>query len=185
MKRIFLYIVGIVAATGLLSCGGDDKTAWETYQEWYEFNTSWMAQQEARTNADGTPYYTKVVPAWDSQAYVLIKYFNDRSKTEGNLSPMYTSTVNVKYKGCLCTDEPFDSSYLMTTYGDSLFQTRPSGVIPGWAIALENMRVGDTCEVVIPFTCGYGEEGSGSSIPPYSALKFGIKLVDIVDYELP
>lgn len=184
MKKLFIYLVGAISAACMISCGGDDETTWEIYEQWRDANVSWLASQEARTNADGTPYYTKVVPDWDSQAYVLVKYFNDRSKTVGNLSPMYTSTVNVKYKGCLYTDEPFDSSYLMTTYGDSIFQTRPSGVISGWAIALEDMRVGDTCEVLIPYEYGYGASGSGS-IPPYSTLKFGIKLVDIDAYEIP
>jgi len=184
MKKIVFYLAAAAAATGLLSCGDDDESTWEVYEQWRETNVAWLASQETRTNADGTPYYNKVVPAWDSQAYVLIKYFNDRSKTHGNLSPMYTSTVNVKYKGCLCTDEPFDSSYLMTTYGDSIFQTQLSGVISGWAIALEDMHVGDTCEVLIPYEYAYGASGSGS-IPPYSALKFGIKLVDIAGYEIP
>lgn len=182
MKRVFLYLLGAVGTAGLFSCGtDDDESTWEAYTQWRDANISWIEAQEARVNEDGTPYYTKIVPAWDSQAYVLIKYFNDRSKTEGNLSPMYTSTVNVKYRGRLYNDEPFDSSYLLT---DSLFQTRPSKVISGWAIALEYMRVGDTCEVVIPYAQAYGATGSGS-IPPYSALKFDIKLVDIVDYELP
>lgn len=184
MKKILLYLAGALGTVGLFSCNADDESTWDTYADWRETNITWIQAQEARTNADGTPYYTKVIPVWDSQAYVLMKFFNDRSKTEGNLSPMYTSTVNVKYRGRLYNDEPFDSSYLMTANGDSIFQTRPSSVIAGWAIALENMRVGDSCEVVIPYAQAYGATGSGT-IPPYSMLKFDIKLVDIVDYELP
>ncbi|MDE7125880.1 MAG: FKBP-type peptidyl-prolyl cis-trans isomerase [Muribaculaceae bacterium] len=44
------------------------------------------------------------------------------------------------------------------------------------------MRVGDTAEVLIPYSMAYGMSGSGS-IPPYSNLRFNVRLVDIVNYE--
>ena len=73
------------------------RDVWEYYEDWRNENNAWLAQQEARTNADGTPYYQKVVPEFDRNAYVLIHYFTDRSATEGNLSPLISSTVDVKY----------------------------------------------------------------------------------------
>ena len=56
-------------------------------------------------------------------------------------------------------------------------------MIQGWTVALEDMRVGDSCEVVIPYTMAYGAQSSGL-IKPYSALKFHIKLVDIPFYQI-
>ena len=106
-------------------------------------------------------------------------YFNDRSLTEGNLTPLSTSTVSVKYIGRLYNNEPFDSSYLAT---DSLFTTKVGDVISGWGIALQHMRVGDSVRVVIPYQQAYGATQSGS-ILPYSNLQFDIKLVDIPLYE--
>ena len=147
-----------------------------------------MQQQAARTNDDGTPYYKTVVPDWDAGAYVLIHYFNDRNATASNLSPLYTSTVDVKYKGQLYNDITFDSSYTQTAYGDSIYRTQLRNVISGWAIALMDMNVGDSCEVLIPYQQGYGSTGSYGgdvSIYPYSNLKFHIKLVDIPGYEKP
>ena len=51
-------------------------------------------------------------------------------------------------------------------------------------MALTNMVEGDSCEVIIPAYAGYGEQDR-TNIPPYSALIFGIKLVDIPAYEKP
>ena len=78
------------------------RDVWKYYEDWRNENNAWLAQQEARTNADGTPYYQKVVPEFDRNAYVLIHYFTDRSATEGNLSPLISSTVDVKYKLLTC-----------------------------------------------------------------------------------
>jgi hypothetical protein len=182
MKQLFIILIGLFSVVGFISCNTEDT--WDTYADWREANLAWWNAQEALTNEDGTPYYEKLYPDWDTQSYVLIKFFNDRSKTAGNLSPIYTSTVNVKYRGRLYDDEVFDSSYSMTTYGDSIYQTTLGDVISGWNIALSYMHVGDSCEVIVPYTQGYGTTGSGS-ILPYSMLKFDIKLVDIPYYELP
>ncbi len=115
---------------------------------------------------------------------MLIHYFNDRAKTEGNLSPLVTSTVDAKYIGRLYNDEPFDSSFTMTTYGDSIYRFRPSDMISGWQIALTDMRVGDSCRVVIPADQGYGVQSTGI-ILPYSVLVFDIKLTDIYSLQQP
>lgn len=164
----------------LAGCGvGNKSNTWEEYADWRHANDAWLETKEAQTG-----YYRKVVPDWDPTAFVLIHYFNDRTKTMNNLSPLPTSTVDVKYHGRNYADEPFDSSYRMTTYGDSIFRTQANKVIIGWTIALTDMRVGDSCEVIVPYRQGYGGNGS-TSIKPYSHLVFGIKLVDIPNYETP
>ena len=106
-------------------------------------------------------------------------WFNDRNSTAGNLKPYYTSTVAVKYIGRLYNNEAFDSSYLAP---DSLFKTKVNSVIPGWTIALQEMHVGDSVEVIIPYQSAYGTSGTGK-ILPFSNLKFNIKLVDITNWE--
>ncbi len=181
---IYILLAVLAAAFGACGTGGDDSDNWKDYKDWREAGEAFITEQEARTNPDGSPYYTKLVPVWDPEAYVLIHYFNDRELTKGNLSPLFTSTVDVKYYGKLYTDEPFDSSYTSTSPADSIYRVKCNGVIEGWSIALEDMRCGDTCEVVIPYQCGYGSASSGSVIKPYSTLVFGIKLVDIPYYEV-
>lgn len=176
MKKLLL-IFPLIAA--FLSACSDDDLDLSSYTEWMETNTSWLEAQSNKLDTDGTPYYKKVVPEWNSNAYVLIHYFNDRSKTEGNLSPLYNSTVAVKYCGRLYDDTPFDSSYKMT---DSLYVAQLNLNIVGWWIGVGDMRVGDSARVVIPAAQGYGSQSSGI-IPPFSALQFDIKLVDIPYYQ--
>ncbi|MDE6490406.1 MAG: FKBP-type peptidyl-prolyl cis-trans isomerase, partial [Muribaculaceae bacterium] len=162
MKRFPLILIAALIA--LSSCMEDKENSWEEQLRWRENNLVWLGEQAERKNDDGTPYYTKVVPDWDKKAYVLVHYFNDRSLTQGNLSPLYTSTVDVKYRGELYDGTAFDSSYnnVPPTYpADSIFRTGLSGVISGWQIVLQDMRVGDTCEVVIPYSLAYGTSQSG------------------------
>lgn len=177
-KSLFILPALIAIIAGLAACNND--STWNDYSEWRQANEKWLAQQGTLLDENGELFYTRVVPQWNKSAYVYIHYFNDRSLTEGNLSPLYTSTISVKYKGRLYNDEPFDSSYLNT---DSLFTSNLTGLISGWAIALEKMRVGDSARVIVPYQQGYGTTSTGS-IPPYSALQFDIKLVDIPYYEL-
>ena len=178
MKKILLFIPALIASIALFSsCDGDDT--WSDYSEWRNANNEWLLQQGMLLDEDGQAFYTRINPDWNKSAYVYIHYFNDRSKTAENLTPIYTSTVSVKYKGRLYNDVPFDSSYNNV---DSLFTTTIGGVISGWGIALQNMHVGDSVRVVIPSDQAYGSTSTGS-IPPYSVLQFDIKLVDIPDYE--
>ena len=58
-----------------------------------------------------------------------------------------------------------------------------SDVISGWQWALQNMKEGAKWEVIIPWQLAYGVNGSGSSIPPYSALVFEINLTTIVKWQ--
>lgn len=182
MKKI-IYLVSLfvglsIAAT---SCG-DDGNTWSDYAEWRNVNNEWYLAQKERKNPNGTPYYTELNPSWYPQAGVLIHYFNDRTSTAENLRPMITSRVSVKYKGMLYDGSVFDST--ATSTADSVRTFLLSSTVTGWQIALTDMHVGDTCEVVLPYTMGYGSNGT-SGISPYSSLKFGVKLVDIPAYEIP
>ncbi|MDE6343626.1 MAG: hypothetical protein K2L69_02720, partial [Muribaculaceae bacterium] len=116
MKKLLLIfpLLALVAA----SCS-DNENDPDKYLEWMEANNTWLQEQTAKLNPDGTSYYTKLTPEWNSNAYVLIHYFNDRKLTEGNLSPLYTSTISVKYSGRLDDYSPLASSYRMT---DSLYK---------------------------------------------------------------
>ena len=143
-----------------------------------------MAEMQAKKNADGTPYYTTVVPEWNPGTYVLIHYLTDRAETEGNLSPIYTSTVDTRYTLYLYDGTPADSSDLLTSNGPGVYRTKLNAVVQGWAIALPEMRCGDSAEVIVPYSAGYGSSSIGD-IKPYSALHFHIRLVDIPYYEKP
>jgi len=53
----------------------------------------------------------------------------------------------------------------------------PGGVITGWTKGVEGMKVGGVRELTIPASEGYGESGSGSSIPANTPLKFVIMVI--------
>ncbi|MBD5228594.1 MAG: FKBP-type peptidyl-prolyl cis-trans isomerase [Bacteroidales bacterium] len=180
MKKSIIFMLIGAATLGLASsCGDDDNTdVWKEYADYREANDAFMAEQEALTDASGKAVYTKVIPAWNKNAYVLMRWFNDTTATEGNLRPLYTSTVDVKYYGRTYDDEPFDSSYLSLAPADSVVRFQVNGVVTGWAIAMERMHVGDSVEVLVPYAFGYGATAQGI-IKPFSSLKFNIKLVNV------
>ena len=180
MKKFPFFALALIACIAIVSCKSEEET-WEKYADWREINNEWLKEQENLT-VDGGLYYQKLSPNYDQGNYILIHWFNDREDTKDNLSPYYTSTVDVKYIGRLYNDEPFDSSYNNTTYGDSIFRTQVNGVIAGWTTALQQMHVGDSVEIIVPYQSGYGASSSGI-IDPYSNLKFNIKLVDIPYWE--
>lgn len=185
MKKFPIILTLCVVMACVVSCGtdDDDSDTWGDYKEWREDNEAWLEEQAALTNPDGTPYYERITPSWNPSAYVLMHWFNDRSLTAENLKPYSTSTVDVKYYGRLYDDVAFDSSYAQTAYGDSIYRTQLTQVITGWMIAVTQMHVGDSVDVLIPYQQGYNSS-STSVIKPYSALRFGIKLVDIPYLEI-
>lgn len=182
MKKlpIILFVLLLVSACKL----DPVEDAWEYYEDWRNENNAWLEELIAKKDADGKDYYEKVIPEYDKNAYVLIHYFNDRNATSGNLSPMATSTVDVKYKMEICGGTAVDSTFLRTVPGDSLMRADLSGssYIPGFRIALMEMSVGDSCDIIIPYQQAYGSSGRGSVLP-YSHLRYLMKLVDIPGYE--
>lgn len=183
MKKTLLFVALMIVMIAPLSSCLKNNNNYDKYKDWKEVNDAWVLEQISLTNPDGTPYYTAVTSPSDRNAHVYVHYFNDRSATVGNLSPLYTSVVDVKYIGRLYNYEAFDSSFRRTN-PDSIFRTKVGGgIIEGWRIVLQDMRVQDSCRVIIPYYLAYGAAGQGN-ISPYSALQFDIKLVDINKYEI-
>lgn len=70
-----------------------------------------------------------------------------------------------------------DGNVLQTTFDSP--QTVPFSaeqVIKGWGEILQLMSPGATFETVIPYSLGYGEQGSPPNIPPYATLIFKMKM---------
>jgi len=89
--------------------------------------------------------------------------------------PQQTDKVTVQYRGTLIDGTEFDSSYRRGQPATLAV----NGVIAGWTEALQMMQVGDKWQLFIPPKLGYGERGSGSKIPPNSALIFDVELISI------
>ena len=99
-----------------------------------------------------------------------------RVLTEGN-GPVATdsSEVEVHYEGKLIDGTVFDSSYKRGQ--PATF--RPNQVIKGWTEALTLMPEGSVWELYIPASLGYGEQGSGRSIPGNSTLIFKVEVLKV------
>jgi peptidylprolyl isomerase len=104
-----------------------------------------------------------------------LKYYD--LKTGTGDSPKAGQTVVVNYTGWLSDGTQFDSSI---DRGEPIsFVLGEGNVIPGWDEGLLTMKVGGKRQLVIPPDLGYGEQGSGSLIPPGATLIFEVELVEI------
>ena len=91
-------------------------------------------------------------------------------------SPKATDKVRCHYEGRLINGEVFDSSYKRQQPADFGLNQ----VIPGWTEGVQLMKEGAKFRFFIPYLLGYGEQGAGSSIPPYSTLIFDIELIKVL-----
>jgi FKBP-type peptidyl-prolyl cis-trans isomerase FkpA len=89
--------------------------------------------------------------------------------------PQASDTVEVNYEGTFISGDIFDSSYAR---GEPV-EFPLNGVIPGWTEGLQLMSVGSNYRFYIPSNLGYGEQGAGQAIPPFSTLIFNVELLSI------
>ena len=96
--------------------------------------------------------------------------------TEGTgASPKSTDSVTVHYKGTFINGNEFDSSYKR----NSPATFKLNKVIKGWTEGVQLMKEGGKIALYIPYNLAYGENGAGSSIPPYSAMIFEVELLSV------
>ncbi|WP_350494683.1 FKBP-type peptidyl-prolyl cis-trans isomerase [Roseiconus lacunae] len=91
-------------------------------------------------------------------------------------TPTQSDTVRVHYTGKLINGEVFDSS---VQRGEPAEFT-VGGVIKGWTMALQKMKVGSKWMLYIPSDLAYGERGSAGAIGPNEVLVFEVELLDIL-----
>ena len=94
---------------------------------------------------------------------------------KGERSPKATDTVACHYEGRLVSGKVFDSSYERNQPAEFGLNQ----VIPGWTEGLQLMSEGAKFRFYIPYLLGYGEQGAGPSIPPYSTLVFDVELISV------
>lgn len=98
-----------------------------------------------------------------------------RVKGDGSgAKPAVSDTVTVHYAGTFIDGTGFDSSI---ERGEPA--TFPlARLIPAWQLAIPQMGVGDTIELVAPATLAYGPRGKGP-IPGGATLLFTVELLGI------
>ena len=90
--------------------------------------------------------------------------------------PNATDKVRCHYEGRLVDGTLFDSS--IQRGEPAVFGVNQ--VIAGWVEALQLMSEGDKWKLCIPYNLGYGEQGAGGAIPPYSTLVFEVELLEVL-----
>ena len=173
------------------ACTEDDNTV-EEFPDWKNTNDAyWQNLYETTKQKIAAGDNTwKLIPKYSYVSTEGLKptdYVIAHVKTtgEGTVSPIYTDTVRVHYRGHLLPSTSysagyqFDSSY---SGGDlNLATAQPSklpmdGVITGWTSALQKMHLGDRWELYVPYQLGYGAT-QNNAIPAYSVLTFDMMLV--------
>ena len=180
------YLIALLPL--LVSCGEDDDTAANEFDNWQERNETYWNNlyQTATANADGR---WKILRTWSKDAsdklsktdYVIV---HAEEQGSGTVSPLYTDSVRIHYVGRLIPTDNYPQGYQFDqSYTDRYdyatmrpYEGRASGFVDGFTTALLNMHVGDMWRVYIPYTLGYGESDQ-NSIPAYSTLIFDLKLV--------
>lgn len=107
------------------------------------------------------------------------------TKPGAGASPSPTDQVAIRYVGTLADGTEFDRSQ-----GTAPTTLPVAAVVPGFSEMLRAMKVGETRTVWLPPGLAYGLQGSPGpegvgGIPPNSALKFVITLVEIVRPQIP
>ena len=190
-KAMFLLPLFVAAlALSLSSCSESDDTV-EEYPDWQNTNTTYWnnlytTTQSKVNSGDATWKIIKNFSIEDTLSspntdYIIV---NVLTAGKGSGCPLYTDSVRVRYTGQLLPSTSYPSGYVFDTTNknnaaDSISgvaDLKVSGLTSGFATAVQHMHIGDVWEVYIPWTLGYGSEGS-TSIPGYSVLKFRIQLV--------
>lgn len=183
MKKL-IKILSICTLPLLVSCSLDPDEPADPNSEWRELNDNWIKAKAAEKDASGNDVYRKVTASWDPSAYILMKWHNDPSETVSELSPISTSTIDVKYEVRNIDGDLVDSSAKLVSPAAGVYRSVLNKNITGWILGLPQMHIGDTCTILIPYNQAYGTL-SNSNLKPYSNLVFNVRLVGIPGLEKP
>ena len=134
-----------------------------------------MAEKYKENKANGEAYLEQnagkdgVVTLPSGLQYQIIKPGSGRK-------PTATDQVRCHYEGMLIDGTLFDSS--VQRGEPAVFGLNQ--VIKGWTEGVQLMQEGAKYRFFIPYHLGYGEQGAGAQIPPYSALIFDVELIEVL-----
>ena len=189
MMLLFLPMAGTVA-----SCSEQDDEEADEYANWQVRNEAYFASLSDSLNQGGETWQRFRTWSKDQQAegssteYIYVKVLESGTET---VSPLYTDTVRVSYRGRLIPSASYADGYVFdqTYYGTYSLQTTAtakgvvSSFVEGFTTALLHMHPGDRWRIYIPYQLGYGTTASSSSaIPAYSTLIFDLALIDFTSY---
>lgn len=181
MKKCVYLIMIMLCAFAAASCN-DNKDEEDVDVEWARLN------QEAFYNISTNKEY-KALKSQSNAGSIYYKVLKEGTGTERiyyntKVKCYYTGSYVVTYNSDKINDitagDAFDSHE--PPYQNAVeFSASDVGMRDGFGTALQNMRVGDRWEIWISSNMGYGSTGNGSTIPPYTTLKFEVEVVSIVE----
>lgn len=160
MKQILLSLVILFSIFTFTSCKEDNHLDWKYInQQWYNQQKQIAAESDEWHITDSGLLYKVINVGIGDNNYVG--------------RPSDKSRAVFYCTGVLMNGETFQTTAVLgTNYGETV-STWVSGVQEGLKMMKQNAKY----EFVMPYELGYGEEG-GTSIPPYTTLKFEIELID-------
>lgn len=203
-KNLFWLIALLFTLSfGFMSCA-EDTAVEDPYANWDDRNVRYLDSiaDVARANVDGkweiyrnykfanestTPGVWEESPSVNDSVYMKILEVGEIN----GISPLFTDTVSVYYRGKLINGTVFDENYVGTLNSEVNVPTHfalqakqsdgvfDDGLIVGWITALQWMKEGQRVELYIPANLGYGDQ-SQSSIPANSVLIFDLKLEKVI-----
>lgn len=193
INKFFYLFALLFMALSMVSCSEVDDTEeefvnWQNTNETY-FNTLYSSVSEKIKAGDTSWKIIKNYSLPDESStytssakdHIVVEVLEEGT---GAGCPLFTDSVRCHYSGRLLPSTSYKDGYVFdkSYYGTFNEATASpaefvvSGLVDGFATALQNMHIGDSWRVYIPYQLGYGTSDS-NSIPGYSTLIFDIKLV--------
>ncbi|MDO4180700.1 MAG: FKBP-type peptidyl-prolyl cis-trans isomerase [Bacteroidales bacterium] len=199
MNKSILWLLGLLLAVSFatISCSETDGTV-DQYADWEERNQHYIDSiaTVAEANQGDEVGQWRIIRSYKLPPLAMTEtgnvsdnvYCKILAKGEGTVSPLFTDTAGVHYRGKFIDGSVFSQSYqgeldlnfAVPSYSPSLDEYgNVSDFVVGPKTATMQMHVGDRWEIYIPYQLGYGESGN-ESIRGYSTLIFDWYLVDII-----
>ena len=143
------------------------------YKELEEETSERAAAAGAAAKAEGEKFLARMARDPEVKATgsgLMYKVIRDGTGRK----PKATDKVYCHYEGSFPDGSVFDSSYRR---GEPI-EFGLDQVIKGWTEGLQLMGEGAKYELYLPYHLAYGESGT-SGIPPCSALKFVVELIEV------
>lgn len=191
-KILAALCLGIICL-GIASC--KEKNEETEFVNWDARNHVYLDSIATLANS-GVGGWKKCL-VWHSDSSVLqsnpditrFVYYRITEEGSGTCSPLWTDSVRVHFLGHLLPSTTYPQGFVFAkTYnGDEVDESTdvprlftPSNVTypQGFVTVIQKMVAGDKAEIVVPYTLGYGAEGSGS-VPGYSTLIYEAKLARV------
>ena len=220
MKRSFNWVLVLLLLLGSLAGGlsacSEEDTTWNPYYNWEARNAQWFEQVADSARTAIAQSKRQYGDQWEEHCqWRMYKTLLRSAELQGDLtdsicvhilqrgtgtvSPAYTDTVGLSFRGWLMETEYENAAGQMDSYMSVFTQTyygtydpataaiqvmSVGGTVEGYTTALQYMVEGDDWLVYIPQKLGYAEKES-SVIPAYSTLLFRLKMERIFQSEVP